>query len=127
MIISVRGKANFFYFRNFAFCLHIFFTFLLFIKKLVVVNYFTNGRISLRRNFYQVKSLFVCNSLCFCSRINSYFNIFANQSYLRYSDHLIGTVFLLLFFFKTWIKCASWRSWWKCHYLILGYKFFIWV
>src|SRR6185312_3875541 len=115
MVISIGREANFFYLRNLAFSLHFFFFLLLFVKKFIIVNYFTNWRIGLRRNFNKVKSLVICYSLRFRNGVNSYFNIIANQTYLRYLYHMVGSVFLLLLFFETWIKCTSWCSWWKCH------------
>src|SRR5437868_3658153 len=115
MIISVWRKANFLDFRNFALRLHFLFFLFLFVKKFIIVYHLANRRIRLRRDFHQVETLVICYSLCFCYRINTYFYIFTNQSYLRYFYHVVGPVFLLLFFSEPWIKCAPGRPWWKCH------------
>src|ERR1700687_2280957 len=102
MIVSIWRKANFFYFRNLAFGLHFLFFLFLLVKKFIIVNYFTNRRIGLRGNFNQVEPLVICYSLSLCNRVNSYFDIIANQTHLRYFYHVVGSVFLLLFFFETW-------------------------
>src|SRR5450432_2159995 len=114
MIVSVWRKANLFNLRNFAFCLHFFFLLLLLVQKFIVIYDLTNGRVCLGGNLNQVKSPVLCHSLCYRSIIYAYFYIFSNQPHLRYAYHMVGLVFLLLFFFKTWIKCTSWCSWWKC-------------
>src|ERR1035438_4110163 len=113
VIICIRSKPYFLHFRNFALGFH-FFLFLLFlIEKFIIVYNLTNRGICLWGNFYKIQSHVICNSLSFCYGVYTYFYIFTNQSYLGHFYHMVSSVFLLLFFSETWIKCASRGSGWK--------------
>src|SRR5688572_17268762 len=121
MIISSRGEPDFLYFGRFTFGLHLLFFLLLLVKEFIVIDDFTNRWICLWRNFDQIKLLFLRHSQSILYRINTHLYIITYQPHLRYADHLICAVFLLLFFSESWVKTTSRLSRWKCHNLICSH------
>src|SRR5690606_14490382 len=119
VIIGIRCKANFLNLTGFSLRLHFLLLLLLFVNKFIVINNLTNGWISLRGNFNKIEAHVSRHVHCLLYRINAFFEIVAHQPYFGYADHVIGTVFLLLFFFKTWIESSAGLSGCKCHLLVL--------
>src|SRR5579862_5293831 len=102
VIICIRCKPDFFYFAGLCLCFKFFFFFLFVVQKFIVINDLTNRRICRWRYFYKVERLLLRHFQCFLRGINSYFYIISYKAHLRNSYHMVGAVFLLLFFSKTW-------------------------
>src|SRR6185312_678691 len=89
----------------------------------IVIDNLADRRICVRRDLDKIEPLLLRHPLCILRRIDAYFDVIADKPYLRHPDHVVGTVFLLLFLSESWIKTPSpGRSWsrWKCHLLVLS-------
>src|SRR5882724_4878507 len=120
MIVRIQREADLFYFGGLALGLHFLFLFLLLVKEFIVIDDLTYWRVCIGRDLDEVKPLFLRHLQRFLDRINAYFYIFSYQPDLGNPDHVIGTMFLLLFFSETWIEIASRLPWWKCHLRFLS-------
>src|SRR5689334_5870425 len=123
MVICTRRKTDLFYFGRFTFGLHLFFLLLLLVQKFIIVNDLTNWRIGLRRDLYEIQLLLLGHFQGFLNTVHTDFYIITYQANLRYANHVVCAMFLLLFFSETGIEITSRLSRWKCHLNLLIKQF----
>src|SRR5581483_6002592 len=119
MVIRIGSKANLLDLGGLALSLLLLFLFLLFVKEFIIIDDLTNGGIRSGGDLDKIELLLLRHLDRLLHRINADGYVIADQSYLRHPDHMVGTMFLLLFFSKTWIEIPSRGSRWKCHLLFL--------
>src|SRR5580704_1788957 len=120
MVIRIRRKPDLLDLGGLALGLHLLFLSLLLVKEFIVIDDLTDRRGGVWRDLDEVEGLILRHLHGFLDGVNAYRYIVAYQSYLWHPDHMVGTMFLLLLFSKTWIESPSRGSrWWKCHLQLL--------
>src|SRR6201999_1918728 len=102
MVIGIRRKPDLLYLGGLALGLHLLLFLLLLVKEFIVIDDLTNGWVRIGRDLDQVQLLLLRHLDRFLYRVNADLYIVADQSYLWYPDHMVGTMLLLLLFSETW-------------------------